>query len=27
VDIRYVLWVATKIDKADFLVKEMGVKL
>lgn len=27
VDIRYVLWVASKIDKADFLVKEMGVKL
>jgi hypothetical protein len=27
VDIRYVLWVATKIDKADFLVKEIGVKL
>jgi hypothetical protein len=27
VDIRYVLWVATKIDHADFLVKEMGVKL
>uniref|UniRef100_UPI003D7FBEF4 S46 family peptidase n=1 Tax=Pedobacter sp. TaxID=1411316 RepID=UPI003D7FBEF4 len=27
VDIRYVLWVATKIDKADFLVREMGVKL
>lgn len=27
VDIRYVLWVATKIDKAEFLVKEMGVKL
>ncbi|WP_214226793.1 S46 family peptidase [Pedobacter sp. B4-66] len=26
VDIRYVLWVASKIDKADFLVKEMGVK-
>lgn len=27
VDIRYVLWVATKIDKADFLIKEIGVKL
>jgi hypothetical protein len=27
VDIRYVLWVATKIDKADFLIKEMGLKL
>jgi len=27
VDIRYVLWVATKIDHADFLVREMGVKL
>ncbi|EDM38257.1 hypothetical protein PBAL39_01542 [Pedobacter sp. BAL39] len=27
VDIRYVLWVASKIDKAYFLVKEMGVKL
>jgi len=27
VDIRYVLWVASKIDKADFLVKEMGIKL
>ncbi|WP_316836962.1 S46 family peptidase [Pedobacter nutrimenti] len=27
VDIRYVLWVAKKIDHADFLVKEMGVKL
>lgn len=27
VDIRYVLWIASKIDKADFLVKEMGVKL
>lgn len=26
VDIRYVLWVASKIDKADFLIKEMGVK-
>ncbi len=25
VDIRYVLWVASKIDKADFLLKEMGV--
>ena len=27
VDIRYVLWVASKIDKADFLLKEMGVKI
>lgn len=27
VDIRYVLWVATKIDKADFLLKEMGIKI
>lgn len=27
VDIRYVLWVASKIDKADFLLTEMGVKL
>lgn len=27
VDIRYVLWVASKIDHADFLLKEMGVKL
>lgn len=27
VDIRYVLWVASKIDKADYLIKEMGVKL
>lgn len=27
VDIRYILWVASKIDKADFLVREMGVKL
>lgn len=27
VDIRYVLWVAQKIDHADFLLKEMGVKL
>lgn len=26
VDIRYVLWVAAKIDKADFLLKEIGVK-
>jgi hypothetical protein len=25
VDIRYVLWTASKIDKADFLLKEMGV--
>ena len=27
VDIRYVLWVAAKIDKAGFLLKEMGVKI
>jgi hypothetical protein len=27
VDIRYVLWVASKIDKADFLLSEMGIKL
>ena len=27
VDIRYVLWVAAKIDKANFLLTEMGVKL
>jgi len=27
VDIRYVLWVAQKIDKADFLLKEIGVNL
>ncbi|ETZ22630.1 S46 family peptidase [Pedobacter sp. V48] len=27
VDIRYILWVASKIDKADFLVKEMGIRL
>ncbi|MBP8067114.1 MAG: S46 family peptidase [Pedobacter sp.] len=27
VDIRYVLWVASKIDHADFLLKEMGVTL
>lgn len=27
VDIRYILWVASKIDKADFLVREMGIKL
>lgn len=27
VDIRYVLWVATKIDHADFLLKEMGINL
>lgn len=26
VDIRYVLWVASKIDKANFLLKEIGVK-
>ncbi|MDQ7947860.1 MAG: S46 family peptidase [Pedobacter sp.] len=26
VDIRYVLWVASKIDHADFLLKEMGVQ-
>lgn len=27
VDIRYVLWVASKIDKANFLLKEIGVKI
>lgn len=27
VDIRYVLWAASKIDKADFLLKEMGIDL
>ncbi|RZK48434.1 MAG: S46 family peptidase [Pedobacter sp.] len=27
VDIRYVLWAASKIDKADFLLKEMGVNI
>ena len=27
VDIRYVLWVAAKIDHADFLLKEMGINL
>ncbi|PST83207.1 S46 family peptidase [Pedobacter yulinensis] len=27
VDIRYVLWVAQKIDKADFLLREMGVRI
>lgn len=27
VDIRYVLWVAAKIDKADFLLREIDVKL
>lgn len=27
VDIRYVLWVAAKIDHADFILKEMGVNL
>ena len=27
VDIRYVLWVAQKIGKADFLLKEMGVSI
>ncbi|HEY0667892.1 MAG TPA: S46 family peptidase [Sphingobacteriaceae bacterium] len=27
VDIRYVLWVASKIDKADFLLREIGVNL
>ncbi len=26
VDIRYVLWVAQKIDKADFLIQELGAK-
>jgi hypothetical protein len=25
-DIRYVLWVAQKIDKADHIIKELGVK-
>lgn len=27
VDIRYVLWIASKVDNADFLIKEIGVKL
>lgn len=27
VDIRYVLWTASKIDKADFLLTEMGINL
>lgn len=27
VDIRYVLWVASKVDHADFLLKEIGVDL
>lgn len=27
VDIRYVLWVASKIDNANFLLKEIGVKI
>lgn len=27
VDIRYVLWIAQKIDKANFLLKEIGVQL
>lgn len=27
VDIRYVLWVASKVDNANFLLKEMGVNL
>ncbi|SMO45017.1 S46 family peptidase [Solitalea koreensis] len=27
VDIRYVLWVAQKVDKADFILKELGVKV
>ncbi|MNY53629.1 Peptidase S46 [compost metagenome] len=26
VDIRYVLWVAQKVDKADFILTELGVK-
>ncbi len=26
VDIRYILWVAQKIDKADFILKELGVE-
>lgn len=25
VDIRYVLWVADKIDQADFLLRELGI--
>jgi len=25
VDIRYVLWIASKVDKANFLLKEMGI--
>ncbi|WP_129714160.1 S46 family peptidase [Pedobacter sp. SYP-B3415] len=27
VDIRYVLWVAQKIDQADFLLREMGIRI
>ena len=27
VDIRYVLWVASKVDGADFLLKEMGIDI
>ncbi|MBK7631320.1 MAG: S46 family peptidase [Ignavibacteriales bacterium] len=27
VDIRYVLWVAQKVSKADFLLKEMGINI
>jgi len=26
VDIRYVLWVTEKVGKADFLIKEMGIR-
>lgn len=26
VDIRYILWVAKKVDKADFILRELGVK-
>jgi hypothetical protein len=26
VDIRYILWLAQKVDKADFILKELGVK-
>ena len=25
VDIRYVLWIADKIDNAQFIIKEMGI--
>ena len=27
VDIRYVLWVAAKVDKADFLLRELGIDI